>query len=1209
MRLKSLRLVGFKSFADRADFHFPDGITCIVGPNGCGKSNVVDALKWVLGEQRPGALRGSEMADLIFGGTATRKPVGLAEVTMVLDNSNGSVPVEYSEIEVTRRLYRDGTSEYLLNRAQCRLRDLRELLMDTGSGPGAMSVMEQGKIDQILKESVDERRAVFEEAAGIAKYKARRKEALRKLERVEADLLRVTDVVAEKERLVRSLKIQAGRAERYQALVDEMRGKRLVLALHKYGQLIEERGAAAARVADLATAEETARDGVRAALADSRRVEEELESRRQLISAKEQETSSLQNQADTAREKSAFAARLASELDGKIRWYIGEIESSASRLEELAGVRDEVENARVAADAERIERRQAVADAEKGIEAARTAAHERRAGAQKLAERAYENLSRQSRLGSLRSKLDAEALGLADRDARLKRRLATLEDEVAKARQRLETSESEAKTASLSREDAAAALAAGEQRIVEFETKLRGLRDAVGTIDREVSATRSRVDVLRSLEARMEGVGDGPRRYLEAAKKGDSALPKVRGILAELVETDAAAATDVETALGPYAQALVVDTMDEAERAVRAVRDRKLPRCVFLPLDTVRSAVAAAASAAPRLLDAVRCAEDVRPAVAALLADTVPAPDFAAARSARDANPHLRVVLSDGTLIDSIGAVSGGGAAGGAGILQRRTELRDLSSKLEEALVRLDAARSELSATESSLGDARKDVARSRETLRTADAAFHRAKSDTDRARADTQRLAGERSHIEREAAEIEIEVARVRDAAAKAQDESERIAAEQAETEAARVDAAKKLDHAEHALRAAEDRRSDARVHLASVSERCASLDARAQAVLREIGDLEETVRDAKSELSECEKRKADAEEKGREAQKAFEQAHKRREVCVQELAVLRHEASASHSALDQRRSLLAGLEAEAQKVSHELHRFRMQENEARLRVENLIERARDELQADLSQAWEERRAQAPDAAGPGPVYAATASPTPSELEALETEVADLRARIEKMGAVNLEALTQLQDADREATSLRTQHDDLVRSRESLLQAIKKIDQESRVLFEETFQKVRANFQEMFRRLFGGGKADVFLTEGQDVLEAGIEVIAKPPGKEQRSISLLSGGERTMTAVALLFAIYMAKPSPFCLMDEVDAALDENNVDRFVGVLREFSQQSQFLIVSHNKRTISAAGTIFGVSMPEPGVSKKIAVRLDDIADDGQLAPAALAG
>ena len=285
------------------------------------------------------------------------------------------------------------------------------------------------------------------------------------------------------------------------------------------------------------------------------------------------------------------------------------------------------------------------------------------------------------------------------------------------------------------------------------------------------------------------------------------------------------------------------------------------------------------------------------------------------------------------------------------------------------------------------------------------------------------------------------------------------------------------------------------------------------------------------------------------------------------------------------------------------------MQENEARLRVENLIERARDELQADLSQAWEERRAQAPDAAGPAPVYAATASPTPPELEALETEVADLRARIEKMGAVNLEALTQLQDADREATSLRTQHDDLVRSRESLLQAIKKIDQESRVLFEETFQKVRANFQEMFRRLFGGGKADVFLTEGQDVLEAGIEVIAKPPGKEQRSISLLSGGERTMTAVALLFAIYMAKPSPFCLMDEVDAALDENNVDRFVGVLREFSQQSQFLIVSHNKRTISAAGTIFGVSMPEPGVSKKIAVRLDDIADDGQLAPAALAG
>lgn len=1200
MRLKSLRLSGFKSFADKTEFQFPDGITCIVGPNGCGKSNVVDALKWVLGEQRPTALRGSEMADVIFGGTAARKPLGMAEVSLLLDNSSRSLALDFEEIEVTRRLFRDGTSEYLLNRSPCRLRDLRELLMDTGSGPGAMSFMEQGRIDQILRESVDERRAVFEEAAGISKYKARRKEALRKLERVEGDLLRVTDVVAEKERTVRSLKIQAGRAERYQALVDEMKGKRLVLALHRYSTLLDERSAASSRVSELSGAEEAARAQVREAFQACRNGEEELESRRSLIVRREQEVASLQTTADTAREKGAFAARLASELDGKIRWYVGEIETAASRLLELTEARERVDGERSAADAERASREARLAEAESAVDAARRDTHERRAAAAKLAEKAFENLGRQSRLASQRSRCEAESRSLEDRSARLAARAESIAVESADAARRLETAEIAGVESAARLEDSAAGVAAGDARIAELEARVRKEREALSALDRESSAARSRADVLRVLETRMEGVAEGTKRFLEAARKNDPALPRIRGMLADLLTTAADRASAVESALGACASAVVVETLEDAERCVAYVRERKLGRCVFLPLDAA-SPVAAVPGA---LSAAVTCSDDLRAAVDALLGESVAVTSIDEARTARRGGgaARVRAILADGTVIEPSGAVAGGGAAGGSGILQRKSELRDVQSKLDELVRRLDDARTECAATEAALADARRAAAAAREALRAAESAAIRAKSESDRARNDMQRLAGERGRIDKESADVTAEFSRAAGELAGLAAEIAQCAADQKEAEARRTEASRLQDEAEQVLRATEDRRMEARVGLASVSERCASLAARATAVQREIGDLDASTVEARRELAACEKRKLESEERCREAQKAMEQAQRQREVLVQDLAVLRHEASQAHTSLEKRRALLEEFETAASKVTHELNRFRMQENEARLRVENLLERIRDELGMDL-EAERARRAEspAPEAEG-APVYATGPAPTLAELESLESEVLEIKGRIERMGAVNLEALSQLTEAEREAQSLRAQLEDLTKSRESLLQAVRKIDQESRAMFEATFHTVRANFQEMFRKLFGGGKADVFLTEGQDILEAGIEIVAKPPGKEQRSISLLSGGERTMTAVALLFAIYLAKPSPFCLMDEVDAALDETNIDRFVNVLTGFAEQSQFVIVSHNKRTVAASSTIVGVSMPEPGVSRKLAVRLDDLTDDGEI-------
>jgi chromosome segregation protein len=1202
MRLKGLKLQGFKSFADKTDFAFADGITCIVGPNGCGKSNVVDAVKWVLGEQRVSALRGDEMTDVIFGGTVNRKPLGFAEVALVFDNEDRKIAVDFAEVEVARRLYRDGTSEYLLNRSPCRLRDLRELLMDTGSGPGALTFMEQGKIDQILMESRTDRRVVFEEAAGIAKYKARRKESLRRLERVEADLLRVSDIVAEKERLVRSLKIQAGRAERYQALVDEMRKKRLVLAMHRYGSLLADREEATARVTDLTVREEAARAQVKEALAQCRQVEDDLETRRKSVSRAEQEIASLDGQQEAAREKAAFAARLASELDGKIRWYAGEIENAAGRLKELAAVQEESAKSMERAVVERDERRAALAAAEKEVERARRAATEERAGAERLAERAFAVLSRRSQLSSRRGKLEAEGQSLASQGERLTRRLDAIAVEASAFGERLADAEAEANAAAERTREGAARLAAAEARAASLETELRASRETVASLDREVSAARSRVEVLKSLEARREGVGEGARKLLDEAKKGALELSGVRGILAEMIETDAEDAALVETALGALATAVVVETFADAERAAAFLDAKRLGRCTFLPLDVVESSRAPVEGGVSSL---VRCKKDLRAVVDALLGESVVVEDLAAAKTRRAqarraGDVGLRAVTAGGAVFEAVGAVAAGGAAGGAGILQRRSELRDLAAKLDEAVTRLEAARAATTAAEASLVETRREVGAARDAVRAADAATFRAKSEVERSKADAGRVEAERDRVAQELAEIESRAAEVKDEESGLDHETALVAGEEAEIERARGEAGRRAESADAALRVAEDGRSDARVHLASVVERCAAVESRAKALTGEIAELEANVDEARRELAASETRRGEADERGKEAHKTLETCAARRDRCIEELTLLRHQAAEAHTRLEERRSLYESIESGASAAAQELHKFRLRENEARLRVEGLIERIREELSIDLHEAWSTRTPTQESA----PVYAegAEEAPTAFDPQAMETEIADIKGKIDRMGAVNLEALAQLETEEAEARRLSAQHEDLTNSRDSLLAAIKKIDAESRELFVTTFNAIRTQFQEMFRRMFGGGKADVFLEEGQDVLEAGIEIVARPPGKESRSIALLSGGERTMTAVALMFAIYLAKPSPFCILDEVDAALDESNVDRFSAAVTEFARASQFIIVTHNKRTMAAGGTIVGVSMPEPGVSRKIAVRLDDVGEDGQL-------
>ncbi len=1212
MRLKSLRLHGFKSFAQKTEFNFPKGLTCIVGPNGCGKSNVVDAIKWVMGEQRASALRGAEMADVIFGGTKRRKPLGMTDVTLVFDNSERVVDVDWTEIEITRRLYRDGKSEYLLNKNRCRLKDIRDLFMDTGGGRGGMTIMEQGKIDQVLRDSHSERRAIFEEAAGIAKYKARRKESLRRLDRVEADLLRVSDVVTEKQRLVRSLKIQAGRAERYQVLVDEMRAKRLQLAVHRYGKLLGERETASARVEELAVSEAAARDEVAKAIAESRTAEDDLEVARTATSRLEQEIATLEGQAETAREKAAFATRMVSELDGKIRWYVGEIENNALRLKDLVGVRAELAETFDLAKKERTERQADVRDIQAVIQERASESAAQRTAAEALSRKAYEVVDQRARVENKRSRLDARHQALGTQRARLVERLSGLVEDTRQARERATQAETQRAEAQTALETAQATLAAAEGRLHAAEERVKEGRDAVGLLDRDVSAVRSRVEVLRHLCRQMEGVGKGAKKLIAAAKGGATELSGVRGLLVECLTTDAADAGAVESALGAYASAVVVDTFADAERAAAYLGQKRLGRCLLLPLDSVRAAAPAVADA---LSGAVRCDADLMPVVEALLGQALRVESLADARSAQaSSSDSLTIVTAGGEVLEPIGAVSAGGESGGAGVLTRLSELRELTARLEGLTEELAAARVTLRAAETELTDSRREIGGARDARRRAESSAQRAGNECDRAGADVTRIERDAGRLSGESDEIAVELERLATESAAAAKEAATLETERADVEQRRDDARRILGDLDARLRETEEARADLRVQLASVVERCVALEARARAIEEETSELEEGVDEARSELAGCERRKVEAQERGKQAREDFEKAQTRRERCIVSLAEVRHRLSEAKSRLDERRGLLDGLQKEATTVGRELQRFRLRQNEARIRVEGLIERIQEELEIDLHTAWEKARGLAPasltvaqvgsseeESEETIPVYAADDS-TGFDADEVEAEIQALRDRISRMGNVNLEALHQLGTVEVEAEELQKQHDDLTRSRESLLEAIKKIDTESRELFITTFNAVRENFRVMFRRLFEGGKADIYLDDEQDVLEAGIDIVARPPGKEARSISLLSGGERTMTAVALLFAIYQAKPSPFCLLDEVDAALDEANVERFAAVVHEFAEESQFIIISHNKRTMTAADTIFGVSMPEPGVSRPLAVRLDQVGEDGQI-------
>ncbi|MFQ5429100.1 MAG: chromosome segregation protein SMC [Phycisphaerae bacterium] len=1184
MILKKLTATGFKSFADKTEFEFDRGITCIVGPNGCGKSNVVDALKWVLGEQSAKSLRGKQMLDVIFNGSATRKSCGMAQVDLTFDNADGTLPTDQTEVVVSRRLYRTGESEYLLNRQVCRLKQIREMFLDTGIGLDAYSVIEQGKVDVLLQANPTERRMIFEEAAGINKYKVRKKEALRRLERVDQNLLRVQDIVEEVEKRLRSVKLAAGKARNYQAYAQRLRELRSRYALSEYHRLRVTQDELTGRTTELSDQVTRLRTELSETEAKSSEANLRIVKAEEETQAIESRLLTVQSEVTAHEERAAASERRIGDQENLLarsRERLSGFDTQMAALDERLATHER-ESASVESELSAARETQARCAAEET--ACAEAIGEKTARLDEAKEEIIELVRRTSQLHNeiqgIHLQRDAMLLQkkkLEDRDAEITRDL----EEVASRQRSLEGHVGELDQR----------LADTARRSTEIEARLAGVARQRASLAEQVTAAKeyrggleSRRQLLEEMDQKHEGLLAGAREILERrdADATGATFGYVRGAVGELLDADVAHASIVEAVLGQRETDLVADRRERLLADREALGELKGRIHVFC-LDTLPPPIGGPDLSSQegfiaKLLDWVRYPEDCARLARHLFGRTYVVETIEHALNMAGLDPHGRFVTMEGVVVEPDGRLGIGSLGSETGLISRRSELRELAKELEEVAGRIERLTNEndQAASEERRLDAE------RQALHDTQYALNTERVETQAALAAVEqtvsRLSEERPLIASEAAVLS---ARLEELSEQSEDRQGALSV----VERRHLESEQQVGRLREELEALTARRAvvveastRARVSIGELGQRQASLaEARRElqaARVRLEMDREKTQRDVR----EAEERIDQSREQIAAAREALSRLTSEHETLKRRATALREEREQLRETMDRCAQATRRLRHDLEDAESSLHGEEMKLQEARVRIEDLVARIAEELSVDLAAQY--------------------ADYTPDEEEdwpAVEAEIEALRGKIDRLGSVNLDAIREQQELEDRLEFLTSQLDDLRTSERQLQGLISKLNTESEQRFLETFRSVQEHFSKLFKKLFGGGKAEITLLDPNDVLECGIEIMARPPGKEQQSISLLSGGEKTMTAIALLMAVFRSRPSPFVLLDEVDAALDEVNNIRFNHVVRDFVERSQFIIITHSKRTMSMADVMYGVTMQEAGVSKRVSVRFEE--------------
>ncbi len=1181
MYLKNIEVQGFKSFANKIDFEFHNGITAIVGPNGSGKSNVADAVRWVLGEQSAKQLRGSSMQDVIFSGTQMRKPMGYAYVAITLDNSDHALPIDYEEVTVARRVYRSGESEYLINGATCRLKDVAEMFYDTGIGKEGYSIIGQGQIDRILSGKPEDRRELFDEAAGIVKFKRRKSTTLKKLEQERANLARTADVLAELERQVGPLEKQSEVAKKYLSMKEEL--KRLDVNI-----FLLDNEKSKAELDECLNKINVAQTDLDETNAENERIREEY-------GAIEEKIADLDRQIEEKRNKLSADSLLREKLEGEIKVFMEKINSANISAEHFNSRRVSLTEEISAKDNEAARLESEASELDKGTLGLVKELEEAVAELERLqAEIEKENNIVEENKSSIIELLNNRS-GIVTRLGQFGTMLEQTKIREAEIQSRLISAKSEEKEQEtlvnalvLELNTICSDIAAADQKresmeemLGDFRTKLEQLDRKLGESQMKYHGIKSKLDTLKNLAERYDGYGSSIRRVMEQKSK----ISGIIGVVADIMQVDPKYETAIETALGGNIQNIVTKDEHVARKLIQYLKDNKAGRATFLPLTTARNRgefdkgeVRSARGFIGMANELVKAKSEYDDVISQLLGAIIVIDNVEnALKLAKEYNYTLRIVTLEGEYLTPGGALAGGSFKNASNLLGRKREIDALEEEAKKGLHEIESIMDEIENTKDERSKVREEIEVYKAKLQELAIAQNTAQLNVDAANKHKEEMIA--AH-----ADLEVEFEKMKVAAKDITTDRESAEAELAESEKSEAELNKTISEAGVRLEKLRDVetekvfvKSDLDIRLSKEKQKQDFAKQNVERVRKESEHLKEELEKVTQDIKACESEIALNEEnivKIKETIEASKGTDDESENELKEAIAAKEEFSKKQKTFfDKRESVTKKLGD----LDKELYRLNSQKEKVEAEQENRINFMWNEYEITLSHAAEMR------------------DETLTDASAMRKSIFRLRDDIKKLGDVNVNAIEDYRVLMERYTFTKTQHDDIVKAEQDLLGIVDELDKRMTEQFTENFKLIAAEFDKVFKELFAGGQGTLEINKDEDILEAGININAQPPGKKLQNMMMLSGGEKALAAIALLFAIQNLKPSPFCLLDEIEAALDESNVGRFAGYLNKLTEHTQFIVITHRRGTMEKADRLYGITMQEKGVSALVSVNLID--------------
>ena len=1179
MYLKSIEVQGFKSFANKINFQFHNGITGIVGPNGSGKSNVADAVRWVLGEQRIKQLRGSSMQDVIFAGTELRKPLSYAYVAITLDNSDRQLALDFDEVTVARRLYRSGESEYLLNGAPCRLKSINELFYDTGIGKEGYSIIGQGQIDAILSGKPEERRELFDEAAGIVKFKRRKLASEKKLEEERNNLVRVSDILGELEKQVGPLERQSEKAKIYLKKKEELKILDVNSFLLENAAVKEELGNTETNLKNTTSELETVNDrfeNIKIEYEETNsRIEElerTIEEERNALSEANVIRERLNRQIDVLNEQIKACKGNEEHLDNRKSSVSGELDEKLKEEESAAGKKQSIDEEIALVK----EKKASVEDDLKGIQGTIETINDEIERLSKgiidaLQERANIK-SKGERLKTLKEQTDIRKAELTGKIVSAKTDEARNNDEISRLEEQFEGITAKIDEINKLKAQNETAVADMKAKLVELDNRLRDLQV-------EYHKDKSTYEALSNITERYEGYGGSVKKVMEQKDTN----PGIIGVVADIISAEKKYEIAIETALGGNIQNIVTDDENTAKKMIGFLKREKAGRATFLPLTSIENTQE---FKTPEVLDEagvlglasklVSTRKEYANVAKAMLGRIVVVDNVDnAVKIAKKYNYGIRMVTLEGELLVPGGAISGGAFKNNSNLLSRRREMDEIEKRMQEALKSIDEINRNIDEIKSERNKLRVQIEQDNLKLQsmfieqnTARINLSSAKSKQEESIADIDSLKEESVRIEKQIADIASEEAAIEEALneslAREQDNEDKIKLLQGELEVhhkSENDILALLREHEVEVEKIIQRGSFEEQNLNRIRAERERFEAELKEITDEIGNSANLVKEREQQIEEI-------------------------KATIEASYTSQNETGESLNAHIKLKDELNEKQKNFFNIREELSETRANLDKEKFRLETNLGKLKDSIQNQIDYMWNEYEITLRDAES-------LANPEMTDLSSMRKEAGNLRDEIKKLGDVNVNAIDEYKEVSERYIFLKTQHDDLVEAEKTLVGIIEELDHAMRKQFKEKFNAIEKEFDKVFKELFGGGHGTLELMEDQDILDAGIRIIAQPPGKKLQNMMQLSGGEKALTAIALLFAIQNLKPSPFCLLDEIEAALDESNVERFAKYLHKLTKHTQFIVITHRRGTMERADRLYGITMQEKGVSTLVSVNL----------------